>query len=101
MHVMTHLVERDMQRVLRVRTVHYPLIQHQRHSLHARRTDIFFKGTRVRLRMRAYGGGDKEYYERYFSHNRWQRYKNYTIYAKKMQKYLHNSKKSSTFAPAF
>ena len=30
-----------------------------------------------------------------------QRYKNYAIYAKKMQNNLVNSKKSSTFAPAF
>ena len=56
---------------------------------------------RVRLRMCNQKYRQKGYYEREFSHLRLQRYKNYTIYAKKMLKYLHIPKKSSTFAPAF
>ena len=56
---------------------------------------------RVRLRMGDQKYRQKSYYERKFSQLRLQRYKNYTIYAKKMQKNLRMSKKSSTFAPAF
>ncbi len=56
---------------------------------------------RVRLRMGNQKYRQKGYYERKFSHLRLQRYKNYTIYAKKMRKYLHMSKNCSNFAPAF
>ena len=101
MNVVAHLIERDMQGVVRRTSVHYSILQQQHFSLHAQRAHLFIKDMRVRLRKKPQRQGAKDKYICYFLHLRLQKYKKNAKLQNIFTKNLHNSKKCSTFAPAF
>ena len=63
MHVMAHFIERYMQRVLGIWTIHNTIFQEQHLPLHTQSADILVKSHRMRLGMHAGDAGNKEYYE--------------------------------------
>ena len=88
MDVVAHFIERYMQRVLGIRTIHDTILQEQHLPLHTQSADILVKSPRMRLGMHAGDAGNKEYYEGQTFHFRLQKYKNYTNYANYLLKIL-------------
>ena len=88
MDVVAHFIERYMQRVLGIRTIHDTIFQEQHLPLHTQSADILVKSPRVRLGMHVGDAGKKEYYEGQTFHFRLQKYKNYTNYANYLLKIL-------------
>jgi hypothetical protein len=77
MHIVTHLVERDVQAVLRIAAVHHAFVQHQDRTRHAQSAYLLIINARVCLRKNSQTARQKGKYECGFSHFRLQNYKKY------------------------